>query len=100
MCDVRAPFIPPPPPPVRLHYIAANAIRGTTWGSLPPFPANQSSLLNTADPSDATRLSGHAHVRAHGHPPPGELLRYDEDVRIQEENLLMLQMDGMEKGRT
>lgn len=73
VCDVRAPFMniipPPPPPPVRLHYIAANAIQGTTWGSLPPFPSNQSSLLNSADPSDATRLSGHAHMHAHGHPP-------------------------------
>lgn len=50
---------PPPPPPPPLHYVAANAIQRTTWGSLPPFQANQSSTLNAADTNTQTHAMLH-----------------------------------------
>lgn len=69
--DVSRPFMnntPPPPPPLP-HYVAANAIQRTTWGSLPPFPANQSSALIAADTNTHWHATLHPrpHIHTHTH---------------------------------
>lgn len=57
-----------PPLPRCPHYVAANAIQHTTWGSLPPFPANRGRALNAADTNTGVHTpsaSTHVYVWTH-----------------------------------